>query len=310
MHRALLALMLVVATPVAARAGYLSGVHAFNSGDFETAYEELAPLADSGNASAQYYIGQMYLTGRGVERDEHRAFDYLSTAAESGDARAQVNLGLMYESGRVVERDLSQAAEWFSEAAEAGLPFAQTKLGVLYQRGEGVAQDYARALQLYESAAAQEDVYAIRNLGYLYENGLGVPQDFAAAEEWYRRAITDGYPGAMNNLAWMLASRHDRLDEALDLAEQAVDVHPSPTFIDTRGYVHFQRGEYDLAIADYERSLNMFDGDWTVIDRLGDAYLGAGQVDRARETWQRAAEAAPEGAERDALMAKIASHQS
>jgi hypothetical protein len=305
MHRVLLALMLVTAAPVAAQAGYLSGVHAYNAGDFETAFTELEPLADEGNVGAQYYIGQMYITGRGVERNEELGVEYMLDAAEGGDGRAQVNLGLFYESGRGVEQDLETAAEWYTEAAEAGLPFAQTKLGVLYQRGAGVRQDYAKAMDLYEAAAAQDDVYALRNLGYLYENGLGVEQDLATAEAWYRRAIELGYPGALNNLAWMLAMRQERLDEALDLAEQAVDAMPTPTFIDTLGFVHFQRGEYDEAIRAYERSVGMFDGDWTVIDRLGDAYFEAGDLQRARDSWQRAASAAPAGPEREAVERKL-----
>jgi TPR repeat protein len=305
MHRALLAFMLAVATPVVAQAGYLAGVHAFNNGDFATAYEELAPLAEEGNSGAQYYLGQMYLTGRGVERDEARAFELLRQAADAGDARAQVNMGLFYEAGRIVPRDEAAAAEWFRQAADAGMPFAQTKLGVLYQRGDGVAQDYDRARELYEAAGAQGDVYALRNLGYLFENGLGVEQDFAEAERWYRLAIAEGYPGAMNNLAWMLATNQDRLDEALELARRAVDLQPTPTFIDTLGYVHFQRGEYDEAVAAYERSLSMFDGDWTVIDRLGDAYFESGDLARAEATWRRAADAAPAGPERDAVIRKL-----
>jgi uncharacterized protein len=307
---ALLAFMLAIAAPVAAQAGYLAGVHAFNNGDFEAAYTELAPLAEEGNSGAQYYLGQMYLTGRGVDRDEARAFELLSAAAEAGDARAQVNMGLFYEAGRMVERDVVAAAEWFRQAADAGMPFAQTKLGVLYQRGEGVDLDLDRARELYEAAAAQGDVYALRNLGYLFENGLGVEQDFAEAERWYRLAMAEGYPGAMNNLAWMLATNQDRLDEALALAQQAVDLHPTPTFIDTLGYVHFQRGEYDQAVAAYERSLAMFDGDWAVIDRLGDAYYEAGDIVKAQETWQRAATAAPAGPERDGVEKKLSESQS
>lgn len=305
MHRALLAFMLAIAVPVTAQAGYLAGVHAYNAGDFTTAFVELAPLAEEGNVNAQYYLGQMYLSGRGAERDEAKAFELLSAAAEAGDSRAQVNMGLFYEGGRVVERDLNAAATWYALAAEAGIPFAATKLGVLYQQGHGVPQDYERALELYSDAAEQGDVYALRNLGYLYENGLGVEQNYAQAEHWYRLSLGQGYPGAMNNLAWLLASQNDRLDEALALAMQAVALHPTPTFIDTLGYVYFQRGEFDAAIVEYERSLAMFDGDWQVIDRLGDAYHEAGLMEKAEQTWARAADAAPVGPERESVIKKL-----
>lgn len=305
MYRALFAFMLAVMTPAAAQAGYLAGVHAYNNGDFETAFEELAPLAEDGNSAAAYYVGQMYLTGRGIARDEALALDMLQSAAEAGDPRAQVNIGLFYEGGRLLEQDPQQAAYWFEQAADAGMAFAQTKLGVLYQRGEGVPQDFARAHALYEAAGEQGDVYALRNLGYLYENGLGVEQDPAIAEDWYRRAIDLGYPGAMNNLAWMLATRNERLDEALELAQRAVELHPTPAFIDTLGFVRYQRGEYDQAVTAYERSLEMFDGDWTVIDRLGDAYREAGEPEKARQSWERAVMTAPAGPGREAVLRKL-----
>ena len=45
---------------------YDKGVAAIIAGDFETAWSELLPLAESGNADTQYNIGMMYLKGEGV----------------------------------------------------------------------------------------------------------------------------------------------------------------------------------------------------------------------------------------------------
>jgi TPR repeat protein len=48
-----------------AYADYLTGVDAYNSGDYVTALKEWKPLADQGNADAQFNLGWMYHTGHG-----------------------------------------------------------------------------------------------------------------------------------------------------------------------------------------------------------------------------------------------------
>ena len=45
---------------------------AIKKGDFDTALKEWLPLAEDGNPSAQYNIGQLYRIGRGVDRELHQ----------------------------------------------------------------------------------------------------------------------------------------------------------------------------------------------------------------------------------------------
>jgi TPR repeat protein len=53
-----------------AAAGQLEdGVAAYQLGDYETAMQLLRPLAEQGNAEAQFTIGQMYENGQGVPQD-------------------------------------------------------------------------------------------------------------------------------------------------------------------------------------------------------------------------------------------------
>ncbi len=61
-----------------------------------------------------------------------------------------------------------------------------------------------------------------------------------------------------NDLAWMSARCNRRLDEALQLAEAAVEFSPrTASYIDTLGEVHFRRGELTEAIACAERCLEI-----------------------------------------------------
>ena len=61
--------------------------------------------------------------------------------AEQGDAEAQYNLGVMYDEDRT-RRDAVEAVRWFRIAAEQGHIAAQYRLGVMYAEGEGVPEIY------------------------------------------------------------------------------------------------------------------------------------------------------------------------
>ena len=73
--------------------------------------------------------------------------------AEGGDAMAQFNLGLLHETGRGVAEDLAQAAAWYERAALQGVTQAQFNLALLHQTGRGVEKDGAQALYWLEVAA-------------------------------------------------------------------------------------------------------------------------------------------------------------
>ncbi|GAB6068870.1 hypothetical protein JCM13664_21910 [Methylothermus subterraneus] len=60
--------VLALATPPAL-AGFDEGLAAANRGDYATALKEWRPLAEQGDAVAQYNLGVMYDNGLGVPQD-------------------------------------------------------------------------------------------------------------------------------------------------------------------------------------------------------------------------------------------------
>ena len=120
--------------------------------------------------------------------------------AEKGDATAQWAIAGRYAMGEGVPQDFAHAATWYRKAAEQGYALAQTNLGVLYEDGKGVPQDFAQAAAWYRKAAEQGDAAAQDNLGILYQDGKGVPLDSAEAVTWLRKAADQGYGPAENNL--------------------------------------------------------------------------------------------------------------
>ena len=75
------------------------GVAATQSGDFATALGEFRPLAEQGDADAQYNLGVMYEKGKGVPQNYKTAVKWYRLSAEQGYASAQGNLGRMYARG-------------------------------------------------------------------------------------------------------------------------------------------------------------------------------------------------------------------
>jgi len=142
------------------QADFRAGLDAYNQGDYATALKEWQPLAEQGDAAAQFNLGGMYSLGQGVPQDDQEAVRWWRLAAEQGDAAAQFNLGVSYDQGRGVPQDDGEAVRWYRLAAVQGHATAQFNLGILYDKGQGVSQDYIQAHMWVNLASAQGHVVA------------------------------------------------------------------------------------------------------------------------------------------------------
>lgn len=105
---------------VPAWAEFQVGMDAYNRGDFKTALREWQPMAEQGDARAQFYFGLLYENGDGVPLDYAKARQWYEKAAVQGDAKAQLYLGLQSSFGQGVPMDLVDAYMWYSLAAGNG----------------------------------------------------------------------------------------------------------------------------------------------------------------------------------------------
>jgi TPR repeat protein len=76
-------LVSVFAAPVAAGT-FEDAVDAHARGDYAKALRLIRPLANDGDASAQFNLGLMYTTGQGVQQDNAAAALWFRKAAEQG----------------------------------------------------------------------------------------------------------------------------------------------------------------------------------------------------------------------------------
>ena len=189
-----LATVLLSAVLLAAAGGdFETGRQAYERGDYAAALAEWLPLAEHGDAEAQYRVGRLYYYGHGVGLDYEVAARWYLAAAEQGHARSQTNLATMLEEGRGVPADPARAAEWYAKAAAQGRAVACNNLARMYEEGRGVSRDDHKAAELYEAAAKQGYAEAQYRLARMYEEGRGVAADPELARKWDRRAARNGY---------------------------------------------------------------------------------------------------------------------
>lgn len=129
------------------------GYAAFDVGDYETSLAECQPLADEGNAAAQFCVGRLYANGFGVPMDDAKALYYYGAAADQGFPQAQYNLGIMHANGWGVTMNDEKAAEFYLEAAVKGYVPAVMSLAEIRHRGMGVERDEVDAYAWYIVAA-------------------------------------------------------------------------------------------------------------------------------------------------------------
>jgi len=130
------------------------GDAAYRDKDYAKAVELWQPLAERGDATAQYFIGTLYAEGKGVPQSDETAFSWFQRAANKGNAVAQYNVGASYAAGAGVKKSDTDAAKWFLRAANQGMPYAQLNLGLLYASGSGVPQDNVEAFKWLSLAFA------------------------------------------------------------------------------------------------------------------------------------------------------------
>jgi len=95
-----------------ARADLQDGINAYFDGDYAMALEHLKPAAEADDVIAQFYLGEMYLHGKGVDQDFEQAAGWYERAAINGHPDAQVAIGSLEMLGLGVPRHPTSGYFW------------------------------------------------------------------------------------------------------------------------------------------------------------------------------------------------------
>lgn len=165
------------------------GAAANKAGDYQKAIELWLPLAKRGQAKAQFAIGIMYKTGRGVPKDNLEATEWFTRSAEGGDMAAQFELGSDYGAGRGIAQNYILSAKWLRRAANQGDKLSQLMLGGIYAKGLGVQRDLIESLKWLIIAAQGNTMFhdkAVENGNIVSElmNSAEIVQAQKLAFQW------------------------------------------------------------------------------------------------------------------------------
>lgn len=141
--------------------------------------------------------------------------------------------------------------------------------------------------------------------GQMGEASFGL-QEFDDAIKHYKKALTLDSKSTLikNNFARRLAAIKRDLDLALSLAKQITDAFPEEeTFLDTYGWVYFQKGDYKEAQKWYAKVLGINPENAMTLEHMGDVYFKQNNTKDALEYWNLAAE---NGGNSNLLKKKIA----
>ncbi len=103
-------------------------------------------------------------------------------------------------------------------------------------------------------------------------------------------AIDTANAYALNNYAYYLALRKEKLDQAATMAERAVRLEPGVEhYEDTYAWVLFQQGRYDEALVWIKRAMdNSSEPSEVLHEHYGDILAMNGDIDKAVAQWKRA----------------------
>lgn len=141
---------LMVSGPLSAQS-VKAGIDAWQHADYAKATAIWRPLAERGDADAQFNLGQAYRLGRGVQLNLGMAKSWFEKAAASGHLDAQTTLGLLlFQNG-----DQAEGLKWLRRAADQGEPRALLVYGTALYNGDGVTQDRLLGYAFVSRAAAK-----------------------------------------------------------------------------------------------------------------------------------------------------------
>eukprot|EP00054_Salpingoeca_dolichothecata_P009703 m.54643 g.54643 ORF g.54643 m.54643 type:complete len:442 (+) comp18536_c0_seq2:97-1422(+) len=173
-----------------------------------------ATLKDPGCAGA---LGRCLAYGWGVQQNDEQAVQLLTYSITKGDDQGLECLAELHLGGRGVERDESAAFRLFKIAAEKGRPYGSIRYADCLIRGIGCEQDVEKAVELYEKLS-ETNPDALNNLAVCHLSGFGVEKDLEKALSLLELAAKKGSPGAQTNLANLLFSGEEGVEQNVDRA--------------------------------------------------------------------------------------------
>ena len=253
--------------------------------DLAVYYLEQALDQQPDNSTTLYHLG-LALEEQGQTDEAVQAWLAVRDGNEYLPARLRITQTLIADDRPDLVAQI--LAESRSERPQARMQLFLIEIETLYD------QHPERAMQRTQEALNEfSDDSNLLYIRALLHEQLGQPEQ----SEQDLRLILNQEPDnamAMNALGYTLADRNERLDEALELIEQAHALKPDdPAIIDSLGWVHYRLGNLELALEYLQQAWAAFP-DQEVAAHLGEVLWQLGRHDEARAVWDQSLDQDPD----------------
>jgi tetratricopeptide (TPR) repeat protein len=196
---------------------------------------------------------------------------------------ARVHLAYLYQRREAYDRAILEAQR--ALAIKKDDPELMGILASLY-RDKG---DRKKAIEILERIVAlvpNSDRYHF-TLGAVYDEAKDKERCIAHMQKAIE--LNPNNAAALNYLGYTWAEQGINLDDAENLIRRALDLAPDDGFyVDSLGWVYYQRGAYEDAVEHLERAVELAGDDPTIMEHLGDAYDKTGRTQDALRLYRAA----------------------
>ena len=154
------------------------GLEALDEGDYNKAFKNFEKSDENDNVVGTYYLGKLYLIGKGTAKNEAKGIELYKKASAKGYSYASNALAVHYYG----ERSYTEALKYGQMAAKDSIIQSLTLLGHCYFYGFGTDINYRKAIDLYTVVASKyvqdnfDDGFFIKSamaqLAYSIEKGI------------------------------------------------------------------------------------------------------------------------------------------
>ncbi|MBF0160963.1 MAG: tetratricopeptide repeat protein [Magnetococcales bacterium] len=284
----------------------------------EEALQELrlAEATQQDNGRVSYYLGQVL---EALDRFKEAEESYQKvTAHESFYDDAQLRLAFLEADGgrrgeaiRRIQTLLATHAAPPSGKAAATPPSAEkiktqttllTALSMLFMQEE----KYTDVVEMATRGLTLDPEHArLRfNRAIAFDKLDRWPESEQDLQVYIKQNPNDA--SALNYLGYSWAERNERLEEARQLLERALQLSPGDGFItDSMGWALFRLNRLDDALLRMREAVRLEPKDPTILEHLGDVLQAQGKAEEALGVWKKALELDPKN---EKLQKKIEAH--
>ena len=220
-----------------------------------------------------------------AERQFQKAIGLLNGALAKSPDSVMLREQLASTAAAAGQYDLAIAEFKKLVASQSRSIVFRVRLGEIYE----FQGDHANAIAVYREAQTMAPNDA--TVTFLLAIALAKAGHSGEAKTQYE-SLLKSHPdniAAMNNLAFLLAETGGDLDQALSLAQRAVQKVPGqPDFSDTIGYVYLKKKMPDSAVRSFDSLVQKFPANPTYRYHLGMALLETGDKAGARKELEEA----------------------